>query len=95
MYKAKITFLGNIRSITKIKVINIPIEAGETIGTILPKLFEKFGEDFKRNILNSKGEVKQGIMIRHNGENIIIKKGLETIVSNNDAIIFTPVIAGG
>ena len=91
----KIIFLAKIREITKNKEIEFTIKENDTIRSLLTRLVQTFGSEFKNTLFDPKGELLQKIIIRLNGENIVTKEGLDTELKNNDTIIITPAVAGG
>ena len=95
MNRVKVTFLAKIRAVTNNKDVEVPVGEGETIETLLSKLNERYGETFKKTLFDSEGRLNPRIIIRHNGENIVTKKGIETKVYNEDMVLIMPAIAGG
>jgi len=95
MAKVQVSFLAELRIMTRSKSVEVTVEEGETIRTLLSKLSERFGEGFRRVVFESEAETRKNVIIRQNGENIATKKGLETPVMAGDLIVIMPAVAGG
>ena len=93
--KVHVTFLAEFYSITGKKSVEVQIEEGETVRALLHGLSERFGPDFRKAVFDSSGDTRQNVIIRHNGENIITKKGLETSIRDGDLILIMAAVAGG
>ena len=95
MNKVQVSFLAELRSITGRKSTETMVEEGATVRTLLSILSEEFGENFRTAVFDSEGELRRNIIIRHNGENIAVKNGLETLVEKEDVIAIMSAVAGG
>jgi molybdopterin synthase sulfur carrier subunit len=81
----KVKFFATLRNITGKREEFVE---GKTVGDILQKLYDKYGEDFKK-------ELKKRSMILVNEKNIEHMEGLKTMVNENDEISIFPPAGGG
>ncbi len=92
--------MANIEIITFTKIKEIigkkkfSYEAS-SVGNLLNKMFEEFGEILKTEILDINGDVKKHYRIIVNGRNINLLEGFKTILNEGDMVAFMPTIAGG
>lgn len=95
MFDVKITFLSLLTDITGVEELNLPIEEGVTIRTILEQLTHKFGSKFEEMIFKSSKDLSKYVIITVNSKDIRMLDGLKTKIQLNDEISFIPAIAGG
>lgn len=95
MFDVKITFLSLLTDITEIEELNLPIEEGVNIRTILEQLTNKFGSKFEEMIFKSSKDLSKYVIITVNSKDIRTLDGLNTKIQLNDEISFIPAIAGG
>lgn len=95
MNNVKIIFLSLLTDITDVEELNLPIEEGKNIRTILEQLTIKFGSKFEEMIFKSSKDLSKYVIITVNGKDIRSLDGLNTKVQNDDEISFIPAIAGG
>jgi len=95
MITVKISFLSLLKDRIGAKELNMDLEDQSTISDLFAKLFEKFGEDIKKLLINKTGDLNDQVVIMINEKNIRSQDNLYTKIHNNDEIIFLPAIAGG
>ena len=95
MFDVKITFLSLLTDITEVEEINLPIEDGVNIRTILEQLTNKFGSKFEEKIFKSSKDLSKYVIITVNSKDIRTLDGLNTTIQLDDEISFIPAIAGG
>ena len=95
MFNVTIKFLSLLTEITEIEEINLPIEEGANIRTILEQLTVKFGTKFEDMIFKSSKDLSEYVIIAANGKDIRTLDGLNTKIHLEDEISFIPAIAGG
>ena len=95
MFDVKITFLSLLTDITNVEEINLPIEEGVNIRTILEQLTYKFGSKFEEMIFKSSKDLSKYVIITVNSKDIRVLDGLNTKIQLDDEISFIPAIAGG
>jgi molybdopterin converting factor small subunit len=95
MIDIKINFLSLLADITKIKELKLSVQENTTIKEILDKLIAKFGEHFKKTILDSPDSISKYIILGLNGKDIRTLNNLETVVHHQDELLLLPAIAGG
>jgi len=95
MIEININFLSLLADLTKIKELKLSVQENSTIKEILNKLIAKFGEGFKKTILDSPDSLSKYIILGLNGRDIRTLNNLDTIVNHQDEILLLPAIAGG
>ena len=90
--KVKILFQGTFREITKEREISVEINENCTLAFILDIMAEKYGKDFK-NITDPKTDkISNDILVMLNGRGI---RTTDSIIEDNDILMFTVPIGGG
>lgn len=87
----RVKFFANLRRITGVK--ELEIEA-ETVESLLEKLVERYGDEFRDAILED-GRLRRFIKILRNGRDIDFEEGLKTKLDKNDVIAIFPPAGGG
>ncbi len=95
MFDVKIMFLSLLDDITEVEEINLPIEEGVNIRTVLEQLTTKFGQKFEEMIFKSSKDLSKYVIITVNSKDIRILDELNTEIQLDDEISFIPAIAGG
>lgn len=88
----KVKFFAYLRDYTKTR--EVEIDSCLTLQELLMVLCERYGNNFRKKILNGKG-ISDEIIILVNGRNIMHLQGIDTILSEEDEISIFPVVAGG
>jgi molybdopterin synthase sulfur carrier subunit len=95
MFDVKIMFLSLLTDITEVEELNLPIEEGVNIRSILEQLTIKFGSKFEDMIFKSSKDLSKYVIITVNGKDIRTLDGINTQIQLDDEISFIPAIAGG
>lgn len=96
MLKVKVTFLGRIRSAIGRREIELKLNRQRTIGDLLEKICETYGERFQTVVLDPKThKTHRHITILLNDVNILSQENLDTKLKDNDRVTIMPVVAGG
>ncbi|MGQ4913258.1 MAG: ubiquitin-like small modifier protein 1 [Candidatus Asgardarchaeia archaeon] len=66
-----------------------------TVRELLQKLIERYGEKFKKEIMDNDDKVKDHYVILVNGRNIVFLDGVNTKVKDGDLISIFPPVGGG
>ena len=66
-----------------------------TVREVLQKLIERYGETFKKEIMDNDDKVKDHYVILVNGRNIVFLDGINTKVKYGDLISVFPPVGGG
>ena len=66
-----------------------------TVREVLQKLIERYGETFKKEIMDNDDKVKDHYVILVNGRNIVFLDGINTKVKDGDLISVFPPVGGG
>lgn len=89
----KIRFSSALRNVTKTNEKILDID-NTTLKSILDKLTEEFGNDFKNRIID-KGEIRRFVNVYINGEDVRHLKGIDSEIKNDDDISILPAVSGG
>lgn len=96
MLKVTVTFLGLIRNAIGRREIEVKLNRQKTIGDLLEKICETYGERFQTFVLDPKThKTHRHITILLNDVNILSQENLNTKLKGNDRVIIMPVVAGG
>ncbi len=94
MPKIKTRYLAFIREETKKVEEEIDLPLNSTIYEFLDELFKRYG-GLRKYLLNSAGELRDGINVALNGDVIPRAKYGETILKDGDELVIIPPISGG
>jgi MoaD family protein len=87
---------GELKTILVMSDQRIDIEGHDrTIGDILELLTKQYGQQVRKELLDSKGKIKPRYAILVNGRNIASVSGLETRLKDEDIVAILPVVEGG
>jgi len=95
MRSARVCLLGHLCSISGHERLELEVSESETIRSLLIRLTEMFREEFKMAILDSSGQIRPNIIVRHNGENVVAKRGLATNIRDRDQVVVMTAVSGG
>ncbi|MFC2070584.1 MoaD/ThiS family protein [Chloroflexota bacterium] len=86
----EVLFFGQIRELTEVRSTTIQIEDSASLDDLIKYLCRVYGDTFRTKV-----DSIQGLRILINGREYTQLGGLETLINNNDTIVFLPPIAGG
>ena len=89
----RVDFFANLRLLVGHK--SMEMTAPRDIRALLKNLEAHLGERFGKAILNSDGELKNGVIILVNGTNIHFLRNLDTRLDNDDKVAIFPPVGGG
>ena len=90
----KLKFFAGYRDITNCKETDIP--APPDVWTLLIRLSECYGKDFRKEIFTPDGlDISDEVILLVNGRNISFLDGRTTALSETDIVSIFPVVAGG
>jgi molybdopterin synthase sulfur carrier subunit len=69
--------------------------AGHTVGDLLQQLCKERGEQFRKVVLDDKGNLRSYIKLLVNGRGLHLLQGLKTVLAEGDVIAIFPPVAGG
>jgi len=95
MKTVQVDFLAQLRRIAGSKTLKFPIGENETVATLLSRLVQRLGDEFEKAVFDEGGQVRREVIIRHNGENLVAKRGLATNVRDGDVVTLMTAVAGG
>jgi MoaD family protein len=90
-----VKFIGALRGISGKERLNVKIEKEMSLKKFIEKIVEK-QPALKRALIDPELEdPRPNALIIVNGKEISVLKGLETVISDGDEVVFVPVIHGG
>jgi MoaD family protein len=91
-----IKYFGIFRNVTAKEKDDLILGDGEDIHSLLDRLANKYGEEFKKYIYHGdKKEILGTTFVFINGKIISKLNGINTKLQNNDSIVITPIMTGG
>ena len=90
----KVKFPRVLHDLTKTSGIELDFDGSTTIGEVLERLVEEFGEEFREKIMDG-SEIKRSFNVYLNGMNIKNLEGIRTVVKGNAEIIILSWVSGG
>ncbi len=82
----------SLRALTGLREIQLEAENVQEVIDILSK---KFGEKFKKMVLEPDGSLKSYFHVLVNGRHVRLQQGLQTKLSAGDIVAIFPPIGGG
>ncbi len=92
--KLSIKLFATIRLSTGLKVIDLNIDKPVNIVEMLKIVSEAINYDLIKKLIKN-GQLIPGVIILLDGENILHKQKLETIIDKDTTISIFPAVAGG
>ncbi len=92
--KLSIKLFATIRLSTGLKVIDLNIDKPVNIVEMLKIVSEAINYDLTKKLIKN-GQLIPGVIILLDGENILHKQKLETIIDKDTTISIFPAVAGG
>jgi len=90
----KVKYFATYRDFTRCKEENIPAQAD--IRALLSSISERYGAAFRDKLFTTDGtDVGEETIILVNGRNIHHLNGIDTTLTETDAVSIFPMVAGG
>ena len=93
--KIEVRLFANLRELAKTKAVIENIKSGTSVGDVLVKICERFGTEFRGQVLDERGQPNENIKIILNGHNIVFLQGAATKLKDGDVIAIFPPVGGG
>lgn len=90
----RVQFFGLLRLMLRKESVEVPPEAGDTVGRVLARAEKSLAEPIMHKLADS-GSLHAGTIILVNRRNVLHLRGLETPVSDGDTVALFPPGAGG
>ena len=90
----KVKFPRALHALTKMRETELDFVTPTTIGGVMEKLEEKYGDEFREKIMDGSG-IKRSFNVYLNGMNIKNQAGIKTEVQGNDELIILSWVSGG
>jgi len=90
----KVKFPLALHGLTKTRETEMDLDGSTTIGEVMEKLVEKYGDEFRERIIDG-GEIRRSFNVYLNGMNIKNVDGMKTEVKRNAELIILSWVSGG
>jgi molybdopterin synthase sulfur carrier subunit len=90
----RIRLYATLRQTVGQRDVDIPVEAGDTVRTVLERLLSRY-PDLRPRILDEAGEPQRAVNLFLNGRMIDYLDNLNTPVQDGDELAIFPPVAGG
>ena len=90
-----IRFVGSFRGVSGKNALKIEFGESVSIKVLIKKVIAKLPKLKNALIDPSSGQPRQNMLVLVNGREISVLDGFETIVNDEDTVVFVPVIHGG
>jgi len=90
----KVKFPLALHGLTKTREAELDLDGSTTIGEVMEKLVEKYGDEFRKRVIDG-GEIKRSFNVYLNGMNIKNLQGIKTEVEGNAEIVILSWVSGG
>jgi len=90
----KVKFPLALHDLTRTREIELDFDGSTTVGEVLERLVEKYGNEFREKIMDG-SEIKRSFNVYLNGMNIKNLEGIKTVVKGNAEIIILSWVSGG
>lgn len=90
----KVKFPLALHGLTKTRETEFNLDGSTTIGEVMEKLVEKYGDEFRERLIDG-GEIKRSFNVYLNGMNIKNLQGIKTGVEGNAEIVILSWVSGG
>lgn len=96
--KVSVRFFAALRELVgkKAESLTFPDREEVTVGNVLKRLAELYGEDFVEYVFDRKsGEIQSYLTLLVNGRSIATLDGLKTKLMDSDVLAILPPVGGG
>lgn len=90
-----IRFVGSFRGVSGKNALKIELGKSVSIKILVRKVIAKLPKLKNALIDPNSGQPRQNMLVLVNGREISVLDGFETIVNDEDTVVFVPVIHGG
>jgi molybdopterin converting factor small subunit len=92
-----VTLVGSLKNIAKTEKTQLKIrETNSTVASVVRKLGEQFGQEFKNAIMDPElNDPKPRVLILKNNVEISALQGVDTPIRDKDKIVIIPIYHGG
>ncbi len=93
--KVTVKYFAMIRELTHRREDSLELGEGASIQTVLSRLCDIYGEDFRRDICAKDGSLKKGVILLLNGEAVNRGNLKSRKVKDGDIAAIMPPVGGG
>lgn len=96
MIEVNVRLVGVLRGVSGKSSFIVKLREGDTIATLVQELSAKFGEEFKRVLVDSElNDPRPNVLILINSKEIELLQRLETKLKDDDTVTIIPASHGG
>ncbi len=93
--KIEVRLFAGLRELAKQKAVTEDLPDGSTVADVINRLGDRFGPDFRKQVLDERGRPNESFRILVNGQSIAALQGAETKLRDGDVVAIFPPVAGG
>ncbi len=93
--RIEVRLFAGLRELAKQKAVAEDLPDGGTVADAVSGLGDRFGQEFRKQVLDERGQPSESLRILVNGQNIASLQGAETKLKNGDVLAIFPPVAGG
>jgi molybdopterin synthase sulfur carrier subunit len=90
----RVRIFGTLRQFAGAKAVQVDVEAGDTVRTLLHKLTVE-NRVLREKILDDTGNLRPSIHVLVNGRSTRYLDGLDSILAQGDLVALFPAVGGG
>jgi len=95
-FTVRVRFMGDLRGLLGTQSLTITLPQGSSVGDLLLRLCDRYGEPFTRRIFSGEGVLHHYVLIFLDGRDIKELNGLATKLTRSDVeIVMLPMFEGG
>lgn len=93
--KVEIRIFAGLREVAKERMVKEDLPTGSTVADAVRSLCERFGPEFRKQVLDVSGNILDSLRILINGRNVVNLQGVSTELKEEDVLAIFPPVAGG
>ena len=93
--EVEVRYYTVLREITGKRSEVVEVRENSTVSSLIQLLIRKYGEGFSSHIYDTSQGLRDNVSCMLNGVNINKRKGVETLLHDNDVLSFLPPVGGG
>ena len=93
--EVEVRYYTVLREITGKRSELVEVQENSSVSNLIQLLIKKYGECFSSHIYDTRQGLRNQVSYMLNGVNINKRKGVDTLLQDNDVFSFLPPVGGG
>lgn len=93
--RVTIKLFAALREVAGQRLLIEEVPEGSSLGNVVRRICERLGPEFRKQVLDERGEPLERVRILLNGHNIAFLGGFEVKLKDGDEIAMFPPVGGG